>query len=268
MKDHVEKPSLGEDTAVVEKAFSQQKGQKKVHSTHSPTLHSALKGKRLIAFDLDGTLIDSVPDLAVAVAGALNELGLPQPNELEVRDWVGNGAPVLVERALTWTLQAAPEPELQERAYNAFMGHYGAAPNTLTTLYPGVQQTLQALHTYGLTLVLITNKPERFIEPLLSHFKLLEYFTLWIGGDSLAEKKPHPLPLLHAAKACQVSPAECVMVGDSRHDIAAGKAAGFTTLALPYGYNHGEPIEESDPDQVLTSLTELLMTAPQATRTA
>ncbi|MGO2056390.1 MAG: HAD hydrolase-like protein, partial [Halomonadaceae bacterium] len=76
-----------------------------MHSTHSPVLHSALKGKRLIAFDLDGTLIDSVPDLAVAVAGALNQLGLPQPNELEVRDWVGNGAPVLVERALTWALQ-------------------------------------------------------------------------------------------------------------------------------------------------------------------
>lgn len=216
MKDHVEKPSLGEDTAVVEKAFSQQKGQKKVHSTHSPVLHSALKGKRLIAFDLDGTLIDSVPDLAVAVAGALNELGLPQPNELEVRDWVGNGAPVLVERALTWALQAAPEPELQERAYNAFMGHYGAAPNTLTTLYPGVQQTLQALHTYGLTLVLITNKPERFIEPLLSHFKLLEYFTLWIGGDSLAEKSPtlcHCYTLLRHAKCHPLSVSWSVIRG-------------------------------------------------------
>lgn len=238
----------------------------KVHPIHYSKLHSVLHGKRLIAFDLDGTLIDSVPDLAAAVARTLKDLDLPSPGEADVRDWVGNGAPVLVERALAWALQATPEPSLQQRAYDAFMVHYGAAPNTLTTLYPGVQQTLKILHQHGLTLVLITNKPERFIEPLLSHFELLAYFTLWIGGDSLAEKKPHPLPLLHAAQHCQIPPAECVMVGDSRHDMAAGKAAGFTTLALPYGYNHGEPIENSHPDLVLTSLTELLITAAQMTQ--
>lgn len=225
-----------------------------------------LQGKRLLAFDLDGTLIDSVPDLAVAVARTLSELALPMPGETEVRGWVGNGAPVLVERALTWARKAAPDPVLQQRAYEAFMHHYGAASNTLTTLYPGVKQALQALYQHGLTLVLITNKPERFIEPLLTHFELLDYFTLLIGGDSLAEKKPHPLPLLHAAQHCQIAPDECVMIGDSRHDMAAGKAAGFTTLALPYGYNHGEPIENSHPDLVLSSLTELLLKAPRPTK--
>jgi len=235
-----------------------------VHSN----LHPILQDKRLMAFDLDGTLIDSVPDLAAAMARTLSELDLRVPNEVEVRDWVGNGAPVLVERALTWALQTAPEPALQTRAFNAFMAHYGAAPNTLTTLYPGVKEALQVLHQEGLTLVLITNKPERFIEPLLEHFNLLTFFTLWIGGDSLAKKKPDPLPLLHAANMCQIPPAECIMVGDSRHDMAAGKAAGFATLALPYGYNHGEPIEQSQPDLVITSLTELLMPAPHATRTA
>lgn len=238
----------------------------KVHSIHYSELHTVLQGKRLIAFDLDGTLIDSVPDLAAAVARTLCELDLPEPSEAEVRDWVGNGAPVLMERALTWALQTSPEPSLQQRAYDVFMAHYGAAPNTLTMLYPGVQQTLEVLQQHGLTLVLITNKPERFIEPLLSHFELQNYFTLWLGGDSLDEKKPHPLPLLHAAQRCQIPPAECVMVGDSRHDIAAGKAAGFTTLALPYGYNHGEPIKNSHPDLVLSSLTELLITAPQLTQ--
>lgn len=231
-------------------------------------MHSVLAGKQLIAFDLDGTLIDSVPDLAVALARALSELGLSEPSEARVRDWVGNGAPMLVERALAWALQGAPEPELQERAYHAFMRYYGAAPNALTTLYPGVQEALQALHKSGFTLVLITNKPERFIKPLLTHFKLLEFFSMWIGGDSLADKKPSPLPLQHVARMTQIPPSKCVMVGDSRHDVIAGKAAGFTTIALPYGYNHGEPIEESDPDLVLTSLAELTMTAPQATRTA
>ncbi|MBT2770700.1 phosphoglycolate phosphatase [Halomonas sp. ISL-60] len=235
----------------------------KIHPIDDTALHAVLQGKRLIAFDLDGTLIDSVPDLAAAVARTLKELALPEPDDTKVRDWVGNGAPVLVERALNWALNATPDPMLQQRAYEAFMRHYGAAPNTLTTLYPGAQQTLKALHQHGLMLVLITNKPERFIEPLLKHFELLSYFTLWIGGDSLAEKKPHPLPLLHAAQHCQIPPAECVMVGDSRHDMAAGKAAGFTSLALPYGYNHGEPIENSHPDLVLNSLTELLITAPK-----
>ena len=238
----------------------------KIHPSHYSERHPVLQGKRLIAFDLDGTLIDSVPDLAAAVARTLSELDLPEPNETKVRDWVGNGAPVLVERALTWALQAPPEPSLQQRAYDAFMGHYGAAPNALTTLYPGVKQALEALYQQGLTLVLITNKPERFIEPLLNHFELLNYFTLCLGGVSLAEKKPHPLPLLHAAHHCQIPPAECVMVGDSRHDMAAGKAAGFTTLALPYGYNHGEPIENSHPDLVLSSLTELLLNAPRPTK--
>ncbi|MCH4812139.1 phosphoglycolate phosphatase [Vreelandella neptunia] len=245
-----------------------QEGNDKVHSILYSGLHSVLQGKRLIAFDLDGTLIDSVPDLAAAVSRTLNELDLDEPSEAEVRDWVGNGAPMLVERALTWALQTAPESAFQERAFQTFMAHYGAAPNALTTLYPGVRQTLRALHDNGLTLVLITNKPARFIEPILNHFELLDYFTLCIGGDSLSEKKPHPLPLLHAADTYQISTSECVMVGDSRHDIAAGKTAGFTTVALPYGYNHGEPIEDSHPDLVLSSLTELLMTVPHATRTA
>lgn len=106
--------------------------------------------------------------------------------------------------------------------------------------------------------MLITNKPERFIAPILDHFNLNACFALCLGGDSLAEKKPSPLPLLYAAKAYGVAPTECLMVGDSRHDIAAGKAAGFTTLALPYGYNHGEPISHSGPDAVLTSLAELI----------
>lgn len=221
-------------------------------------MHSILAGKRLVAFDLDGTLVDSVPDLAVAVQKMLGELNFPAPDDVQVRDWVGNGAPILVERALTWALGRSPEEALQARAFDAFMAYYGAAPNALTTLYPGVKTALEALHGAGFTLVLITNKPERFIVPILNHFGIREWFTLWVGGDTLAEKKPSPLPLLHAAHACQFSPSECLMVGDSRHDIAAGKAAGFATLALPYGYNHGDPIELSQPDYVMASLLALV----------
>lgn len=220
-------------------------------------MHTILQDKRLIAFDLDGTLIDSVPDLTVAVQSSLTEVGLTAPSEELVRDWVGNGAPMLVERALTWAIEQAPAQVLQATAYDAFMRHYSAAPNALTQLYPGVQPTLNALHQQGYKLVLITNKPERFITPLLSHFELLPLFTLCLGGDSLAEKKPSPLPLLHAAQTLDIPPSASVMVGDSRHDIAAGKAAGFTTVALPYGYNHGEPIERSQPDLLIGSLLAL-----------
>lgn len=221
-------------------------------------MHTILQGKRLIAFDLDGTLIDSVPDLAVAVQNALNEVGLTAPSEEHVRDWVGNGAPVLVERALTWATEQAPDQALQANAYDAFMRHYSAAPNALTQLYPGVQSTLKALHEKGYALVLITNKPERFIAPILSHFELLPLFALCLGGDTLDEKKPSPLPLLHAAQTLDIPPSASVMVGDSRHDIAAGKAAGFTTVALPYGYNHGEPIAQSQPDLLISSLLALI----------
>ncbi len=221
-------------------------------------MHTILQEKRLIAFDLDGTLIDSVPDLAVGVQRALQDVGLAQPSEAQVRDWVGNGAQVLVERALTWALGERPEAALQQNGYEAFMRHYGAAPNAWTTLYPGVSEALHALREAGFALALITNKPERFIAPILDHFGLLALFTLTVGGDSLSEKKPSPVPLIHVAQALDIAPSASVMVGDSRHDIAAGKAAGFATVALPYGYNHGEPIAQSQPDLLVSSLRDLL----------
>ncbi|MCB8888598.1 phosphoglycolate phosphatase [Vreelandella malpeensis] len=221
-------------------------------------MHNILSGKRLVAFDLDGTLIDSVPDLAAGLQAALAELGLPRPDDVQVADWVGNGAAKLVERGLAWALGESPSPELQEAGLAAFMRHYGAAPFARTVLHEGVAATLTALEERGFRLALITNKPERFIAPILGHFGLLEHFALCIGGDSLAEKKPSPLPLLYVANALGVEPRACVMVGDSRHDIQAGQAAGFATVALPYGYNHGEPIEASRPDACIDSLAALL----------
>ena len=221
-------------------------------------MHVMLKGKRLIAIDLDGTLIDSALDLAVAVRRALSGLGLPEPDDERVKNWVGNGAPVLIERALNWARGTAPDAMLNERAYQAFMQHYSDAPNQLTRLYPGTIETLSAMREAGMYQVLITNKPERFIIPILQHFGMLDYFDLCLGGDSLAHKKPHPLPLLQAAKHFSVPPGDCAMVGDSRHDVAAGKAAGFVTFALPGGYNHGEPIGLSEPDVLLDSLYQLV----------
>lgn len=231
-------------------------------------MHPKLKDKQLVAFDLDGTLIDSVPDLAVAVQRALAGQGLAQPQETHVRDWVGNGAPVLIERALNWALGKAPDTTLNTRAYEAFLAYYSQAPDHLTRLYPGALEVLEAVSAAGLRQVLITNKPERFIAPILQHFSMSRYFDLTLGGDSLAQKKPHPLPLLQAAKKWRLNPSECAMVGDSRHDVGAGKAAGFTTFALPDGYNHGEPIALSSPDVLLDCLFDLIAETPCATRIA
>ncbi len=265
------------------------------------SMHPILDGIELVAFDLDGTLIDSVPDLAIAVDAVLAELGLPVAGEARVRDWVGNGSRVLMERALklaTYPSEApgtdrrgGPMPgmasvaprdgftapprrsvagpasptaagevdeALLERAHAAFLKHYGRDPGAHTRLYPGVRECLDALRGRGLPLALVTNKPHAFIAPLLEGVGLDAHFALCLGGDSLPEKKPHPAPLLHVAAHFDVSPATCLMVGDSRHDVAAGKAAGFRTLAVPYGYNHGEPVRDSGPDGVVESLAELV----------
>lgn len=240
------------------------------------SMHPILDGIDLVAFDLDGTLIDSVPDLALAVDAALADLGLPAAGEARVRDWVGNGSLVLMERALKNAppLRAVPgaspdgaspvgaspdiDGALLERAHAAFLAHYGRDPGAHTRLYPGVRECLDALRERGLPLALVTNKPYAFIAPLLEGLALAEHFALCLGGDSLPEKKPHPAPLLHVASHFGLAPARCLMVGDSRHDIAAGRAAGFRTLGVPYGYNHGEPVRECGPDGMVESLAALV----------
>ncbi|SHK52342.1 phosphoglycolate phosphatase [Halomonas caseinilytica] len=221
-------------------------------------MHSLLDGIRLVAFDLDGTLVDSVPDLAAAVDAALCDLGMPARGESRVRDWVGNGSMVLIERALRDALGRDADPERCRQAHERFLVHYAQRPCNATRLYPGVREALETLRGAGMILVLVTNKPEAFIAPILEHFELAGHFSLCLGGNSLVRRKPDPLPLTHAAEHFSISPANCLMVGDSRHDMAAGRAAGFRTLAVPYGYNHGEPVAASGPDGVVESLRELV----------
>ncbi|MFY0991414.1 phosphoglycolate phosphatase [Halomonas sp. C05BenzN] len=230
-------------------------------------MHPLLDDIELVAFDLDGTLVDSVPDLARAVDAVLADLALPAAGTAKVRDWVGNGSLKLMERALRFATHAdAASPgagsevdeALLERAHRGFLEHYGRDPGAHTRLYPGVRECLDALRERGLRLALVTNKPVAFIAPILEGFGLERHFDLCLGGDSLPEKKPDPAPLLHVAAHFGVAAEACLMVGDSRHDIAAGRSAGFRTLAVPYGYNHGEPVRDSGPDGVVESLAELV----------
>nr|WP_298415736.1 phosphoglycolate phosphatase [uncultured Halomonas sp.] len=221
-------------------------------------MHSCLEGIRLVVFDLDGTLIDSVPDLAAAVDVMLIERELAPAGAALVRDWVGNGSRKLVERALRYATGNVPDEKTLNAAHSAFLDHYARAPHTRTRVYPGVKEALTALKQRDLILVLVTNKPHAFIDPILDVLGLSGYFELTLGGDSLAQKKPDPAPLLHMANRFGVPCEQCLMIGDSRHDMEAGKRAGFRTLAVPYGYNHGEPIIDSKPDLIVESLKELV----------
>ncbi|MBC3420656.1 MULTISPECIES: phosphoglycolate phosphatase [unclassified Pseudomonas] len=213
---------------------------------------------RLVMFDLDGTLIDSVPDLAAAVDRMLLELGRPPAGLDAVRQWVGNGAEVLVRRALAGGIEHdAVDAQLAERALALFMEAYGES-HELTVVYPGVRDTLRWLRKQGVEMALITNKPERFVGPLLDQMKIGRYFRWIIGGDTLPQKKPDPAALLFVMKMAGIAPEQSLFVGDSRSDVQAARAAGVKSVGLTYGYNHGRPIDEESPSLVLDDLRLLL----------
>lgn len=213
---------------------------------------------RLVMFDLDGTLIDSVPDLAEAVDRMLAELGRPPAGVEKVRDWVGNGARVLVRRALADDIDHAGVSETQtEEALARFLDIYADCHN-LTALYPGVHELLEALSTAAVELAVVTNKPERFVAPLLEQVGLGGYFRWIIGGDTLPQQKPDPAALLQVMRLAGVEATQSLFVGDSRNDVLAARAAGVPCVAVSYGYNHGRPIAEEEPSLVVESLAELL----------
>lgn len=213
---------------------------------------------RLVMFDLDGTLIDSVPDLAEAVDRMLVELGRAPAGVEKVRDWVGNGARVLVRRALADGLDHAAVGEAEtEEALARFLEIYADCHN-LTALYPGVHELLEALSTAAVELAVVTNKPERFVAPLLEQVGLGGYFRWIIGGDTLPQQKPDPAALLQVMRLAGVEAAQSLFVGDSRNDVLAARAAAVPCVAVSYGYNHGRPIAEEKPNLVVDNLAELL----------
>jgi phosphoglycolate phosphatase len=213
---------------------------------------------RLVMFDLDGTLMDSVPDLAAAVDKMLMLLGREPAGIDRVRDWVGNGSRVLVRRALAGQLQhEGVADELADEALALFMQAYSGG-HELTTVYPGVRECLDWLRERDVKLAIITNKPSQFIEPLLEEKGLAGYFQWLIGGDTLPQQKPDPAALVWVMREAGVSADASLFVGDSRNDVRAAKAASVPCAALTYGYNHGEPIAHEQPALVLDDLRELV----------
>jgi len=186
-------------------------------------------------FDLDGTLVDSVPDLALALNQALTELSLSSVSEDQVRHWVGNGSTKLVERALDYLHQ----PSLHNKAHRLFLQAYGVCVNQLSTLYPQVEALLDHIHKQGKPMALLTNKPMEFVPKLLSAFGIEHYFSYLAGGDSFANKKPSPEPLLAVLSEIDVLPEHALMIGDSQSDVLCAQQAGVDVLALLQGYHQG-----------------------------
>ena len=213
---------------------------------------------KLVLIDLDGTLVDSVPDLAYSVDQTMLELGLPLRGEAAVRTWVGNGVKTLVERALTNDLHTPADPIELERTLAVFMRIYADKTSQRSRVYPGVLAGLDFLQSCKqLKIACVTNKAEQFTHKLLRDLGLFERFALIVSGDTLPEKKPHPLPLLYAAEQLGVAAADSLMLGDSKSDVKAARAAGFKVIAVSYGYNHGEDIRDYQPDAVIDSFQEL-----------
>lgn len=207
-------------------------------------------------FDLDGTLVDSVPDLALALNHALNEQHLESVTQQQVRQWVGNGSKKLVERAL-YAIGQWSETQ-QQSLHKQFLLSYEEFLNRESQLYPKTLELLQTLKANHKTLALLTNKPIQFVKPLLSALGIVEHFSFMLGGDSLPEKKPSPLPLLHIMESLEQSPEQCVMIGDSRSDVLCAQAAHVDCILLEQGYNQGLDLSQLNPTLLLTDTSVFL----------
>ncbi|HEY5790157.1 MAG TPA: phosphoglycolate phosphatase [Gammaproteobacteria bacterium] len=214
-------------------------------------------GRQLLLFDLDGTLVDSVPDLVAAVNRMLADLGRPAAAAGDVRNWVGNGAVRLVKRALVGALEGEPDAAEFARAMPLFLRYYAEENCRHSRPYPAARATLRRLASAGYRMACITNKPAAFTLPMLEQLELAEHFGLVVSGDSTSATKPDPAPLLYATDFFKVPPGQALMIGDSVNDIQAARAAGIPVVCVSYGYNHGHDIRGAGPDGVVDSLAEL-----------
>ena len=216
-----------------------------------------LRKPKMILIDVDGTLVDSVPDLAFCVNAMMRELGMQEHSEAKIREWVGNGVERLTRRALIGQLDGEPDEDLFRKAYPIFLDLYAENTSKRSTLYPGIREGLDKLRAAGYVLGSVTNKAAQFTVPLLKDLGVYDDFSVVVAGDTLEKKKPDPAPLLYAAERMGVQPEECLMVGDSISDVSAARAAGFQIVCMPYGYNHGNDIRQANPDAVIDSLAYL-----------
>jgi len=213
-----------------------------------------LAGVRAAIIDLDGTMLDTIPDFHVAINGMRAELALQPITQDRIALMVGKGSENLIRSVLALDLDAAGVEAKFEAAMDAYQRHYLSINGNYSALYPDVIEGLTAMKAQGLRLACVTNKPIAFTTPLLKLKGLDGFFEVVYGGDSLPRKKPDPLPLQTVCADFGLQPAQVVAIGDSSNDAQAARAAGCPVLTVPYGYNHGQAIQETDSDGIVATL--------------
>jgi phosphoglycolate phosphatase len=212
----------------------------------------------LVLFDLDGTLIDTAPEIAGAVNALLAAERLPRVDEALVRDWIGHGTRELLRSALAESVRMAGVPAARAPSLAAllpaFDRHYLAHCGKRSRVFDDVEPTLDALRCAGVRTAVVTNKEERFAYAVLDAHRLRDYLDLVICGDTLAAKKPDPLPAAHCMQRFGVAPGRTLLVGDSEIDVATARAAGIRVWAVAYGYNRGRPIAAAGADRIIDSI--------------
>lgn len=211
---------------------------------------------KVVMIDLDGTLLDTAEDLALAANLMLQDLGRPALSVATIKSYIGKGIERLIKRASTGDLDGEPESQLLEKALPIYKKHYAENVHVNTKPFPGVKEGVAQLLQAGFHLACITNKSESFTLPLLQATGFHDYFEIILSGDSLPRRKPDPLPLTHICKHFNVQPHEAILFGDSLNDATAARAAGCHVFCVPYGYNEGHDVHELDCDAIVPSLVE------------
>ncbi len=210
-----------------------------------------------VSFDLDGTLIDTAPDLGTAANMMLIMLGGRPLADERVPELIGAGIDEFVKRVLTQA-GVAPDAPMLEMAATLFRKLYGQRVFQRSRIYPNTLRTLLTLRAAGLTLCCVTNKERKFAQPLLELSGLRGFFAALLCPERPEDRKPSPSLLLSACTRAEVEPIDMLLVGDSRADIHAAQAAGCRVVAVDYGYHREQPLEELRPDAIISDLSELM----------
>jgi phosphoglycolate phosphatase len=213
-----------------------------------------LTGIRAAIVDLDGTMLHTAPDLHVAANRMRAEFDLAPVTLTTITNFVGKGSEDLVRRLLAVDFSPAEVARHFDQALAHYQRHYHAINGDHCELYPGVHEGLRMMREKGLRLACVTNKPIAFAAPLLEKTGLRGYFDIVYGGDSLPKKKPDPYPMLQVCADFDLQPHQVVAIGDSSNDAQAARAAGCRVINVPYGYNHGQAIQEVDSDGIVDTL--------------